>query len=275
MDNSAMLTYLVIGTLVAFGIYRKNHGPADQLVMNATESFPNLGQTQGVYRASKDEVARVVFEVEKKLPDQETITQVYDYSNQPKGSGILHKFDVATFNAATTQALTKRISCIQRGPDVEILSAELISPVTGTTQRNVSVLDEMIDTVVDGPSDGGDSRFVRDKYTFIQKDNELPPEPQLGEHAYEERMIEYQKQINDIRAKGSYTKSSDIKFAPTSARIETERKFPFEMPQSFGHAEHTSPPLDFSAINLIEPLKDEQFFDVISAKRSALAIQYG
>ncbi len=273
-----MLTYLVIAALVTLGIYRKNHGAADPLVaMDATEPVANLGQTQGVYRASKDEVARVVFEVEKKLPDPETITQVYDYSNQPKGSGILHIFDVATFNAATTQALIKRISCIQRGADIDILSSELISPVTGTTQRNVNVLDEMIDAVVDGPpSDGGsDSRFVRDKYAFIQKDNELPPEPQLGEHSYDERMLEYQKQINDIRTNGSYKKSSDIGFAPISATIESERKFPFEMPQSFGHAEHTSPPLDFSALNLIEPLKDEQFFDVISAKRSALAIQYG
>ena len=286
MDNSTLLTYLVIASLVAFGLYRKNH--SDRPVPQNAQPVNVLSEQS--YRVGKEDVARLVFEVQKKLPDSETITQVYDYSNEPRGSGIVHSFDVATFNMATTQALTKRITCIQRGSDVELLSSELVSPVTGKTQSTAGILDEVIDAVVDGPSDGDEgSRFVRDKYSFIQQHQALPPEPRLSDACagglvsercesergeYHANMLEYQKYINEVRNNSPTVVKRDIKFLPTS-KDSIENGNPFEKPQSFGHAEHTEIPLDVSALSLIQPLKDEQFLDVVSAQKSALAIQYG
>jgi hypothetical protein len=220
---------------------------------------------------------------------------VHDYSNEPVTSGIKHVLDITTFNSKNTQALTKRIECLEReGLKVEILNTQIMSPISGSSMIEDSVSDEIFEILLDDDVEvNTDVKFVRDKYTFIQK-NTLPREPiplskdctrQVNEgsltdecriqlNIYSKSMAEYKKQVNESRNTGTF-RERRIGFAPMNEKIEDNKKYPFSQPQSFGFVAHENVPIDYSALTLLKPLEDEKFFNSVALENSSLAIQYG
>ncbi len=306
MDRTSILTVVVVILLVIFGVYRKSM--ADQSVSyttNALRARPN-GTPRGVIdpdlvsvkagmstaadapeaRTTKVQLAKIVFQVEKLIDHGESIIQVHEYSSTPTNAGVQHVFDVTTFNQATTQALSKRLTCLHKTEpkdEVVLLSSQLISPITGSVVRQQSTMDTVSELLVDD-ADGStsDAKFVRDKYAFIrQPDPDLPPEPrppgpnatQADRIVYQRHLAEYRKQVEDVRHKGNFTRRR-VRFAPTDQVIENKRRYPFSQPTSYGFAKAETPPIDYSALQSITPLKDEGFFNSVALEKSTLAIQY-
>lgn len=313
MSDSQVLTYVSIAALIAFGIYRKNYSPT-----NPEESFsrsgdpyvlstPRIAQTdasplldkpikpieRSSYVVGKHHVAKIAFELEKTLDPSESIIQVHDYSNEPGGAGVQHTFDVTIFNSSTTQALTKRIQCLEKGDVVEIVSEQIMSPVTGSVMTQKDILDDVSDFLLDDIESEGDVTFVRDRYAVVKKDV-LPPEPaplseectrqfnngnmttgcQSQLNIYSRSMAEYKKQVRETREKGTFTRRR-IGFAPMNEQIEDSQKYPFPHPQKFGFIAHEKAPIDYSSLEKLKPLKNENFFNSIAMENSSLAIQYG
>jgi len=310
MTDSQILTYVTIAALIGFGVYRKNHTPVDlaesfsssgdpyvlSTPRNAqTDAAPLLGKPveRSTYLVGKHHVAKIAFQLEQSLDSSESIIQVHDYSNDPGGAGIQHTFDVTIFNSSTTQALTKRIQCLEKGNSVEIVSEQIISPITGSIMTQKDILDDVSDLLLDDMESEGDVKFVRDKYAFVKKDI-LPPEPaplskectrQLNDgnltsrcqtqlNVYSRSMAEYKKQVREAREKGTFTRRR-LGFAPMNEQIEDSQKYPFSHPQTFGFVAHEDAPIDYSSIGLLKPLKDENFFNSVAMENSSLAIQYG
>lgn len=292
------LTFITVIALLVFGIYRKNslyqQASLQSLVSSSIDIVNPVKKNTMVI--GRNEVARMAFEVERMLDQGESIIQVHDYKNEALASGVKHIFDVTTFNRFNTQAVTKRIECLKKGDQLQILGAQLMSPITGTLVNSTHVVDELMDLVIRDDEVESDAKFVRDKYAFVTKDNELPPEPQpVGEYCtnqlnegaklsdrceaeinkYKEALLEYRTQVKEVRDTGTFTEKPLIRFAPTDQTISDDQKYPFSHPTTYGYAKHEHPPLDFSVLDMIKPLKDEGFFNSIALEKSTLAIQYG
>lgn len=310
MNDSQVLTYVTIAALVGFGIYRKNYKPTD-----LSESFSGNGEPYALsvpppsdasdllttksksssYLTGKHHIAKIAYQLEQKLDTSESIIQVHDYSNSPGGAGIQHTFDITTFNSSSTQALTKRIQCLEKGNSVEILSEQIMSPITGSIMTQNDIMDDASDLLLDDIESEGDTEFVRDKYAFVKKDI-LPPEPtalsrrctvqhndksndmdescKTQRNMYSRSMAEYKKQVKEAREKGTYTRRR-LGFAPmNNEKIEDSQKYPFSQPQTFGFVAHEDAPIDYSSLSTLKPLKDEAFFNSLALENSSLAIQY-
>lgn len=309
MKNTQLLTYILLAGLIAFGIYRKNHihmmksgsDPYSQdLAPGQTES-QSTGSIEYLspkgQRISKVKVAQLGHQLEKQLDENETIIQVHDYTNESSTSGLKHTFDITTFNSKTTVALTKRVKCLLQQGVLNVLSMEIISPITGSIMTRRDLSDDISDLLLDNEGDegdGGDAKFVRDQYTFVGREDILPTEPiRLSDKCtgkeseeypecsreideYNKSMSEYRRQVAESRTKnGTFTQKRKVAFAPTSESIEEHEKFPFSHPQTYGFAAHVETPMDYSVLSEIKPLKDEQFFNTIAMENSSLAIQYG
>lgn len=311
MDDSQVLTYVTIAALIGFGIYRKNYTPTDP-----SESFSKNGDPYALsmppktspsdastlltipvqkssYLTGKHHVAKIAFQLEQTLDPSESIIQVHDYSNEPGGAGIQHTFDLTTFNSSTTQAITKRIQCLEKGNSVEIVSEQIMSPITGSIMTKKDIMDDVSDLLLVNIKTEGDAEFVRDKYAFVKKDV-LPPQPtplstecttQFNEgnltsrcqtqlNVYSRSMAEYEKQVKEAREQGTFTRRH-LGFAPMNEKIEDYQKFPFSQPQTFGFVAHEDAPIDYSSLGKLKPLKDEFFFNSLAMEGSSLAIQYG
>ena len=310
MKNTQLLTYILLAGLIAFGIYRKNYtremntsgDSYGQVVAPEQVDSQSIGYARSIQSSAqsigKVQVAQLAHRLEKQLDDNETIIQVHDYTNERSPSGLKHTFDITTFNSRTTGALTKRVQCLQEQGRVNILSMELISPITGSIMTPRDLSDDISDLLLDDEEDVGDAKFVRDQYTFVQKEDILPAEPlHLSEHCtknlrdspdaltpdcsrrideYNKSMSDYRRQVAESRTgSGSFTQKRKVEFAPTSESIEGNEKFPFSHPQTYGFAAHEEAPVDYSVLSEITPLKDEQFFNSIAMENSSLAIQYG
>ena len=310
MDDTKMLTYVTIAALIGFGIYRKNYTPdnpyesvsrgGDPYVLspppiqtNSSEAPVPVRKSKSSYMTGKHHVAKIAYKLEQNLDPSESIIQVHDYSNDPGGSGIQHTFDVTTFNSSTTQSLTKRIQCLEKGNYVEIISEQIMSPITGSIMTQKDIMDDVSDLLLDDVESEGDVKFVRDKYAFINNDV-LPPEPApLSKHCttqlnsgnitkecqnqlnvYSRSMAEYKKQVKEAREKGTFTRRR-LGFAPMDQTIEDNQKYPFSQPQTFGFVAHEDAPIDYSSLEKLKPLKDEMFFNSLAMENSSLAIQYG
>lgn len=306
MNKSQIVTYITIIVLIAFGIYRKNYTSEDPLDSYPIQSDPYRATTSksthvpgGTSRSSSDlqgkhKVARIAYQVEQKLSENESIIQVHDYSNQPARGGIEHTFDVTLFNSSTTQALTKRIQCLELGGSVEIVNTQLMSPITGSTMTSTDIVDDVSELLLDDAEPDEDVKFVRDKYAFVKKDI-LPPEPvPLGKectrqinsghiitnecqaqlNVYSRAMAEYQTQVEEVREKGTFTRRR-LAFAPMNETVEEHKKYPLSQPQTFGFAAHEEAPIDYSSLELIKPLEKENFFNSVALEKSSLALQYG
>uniref|UniRef100_A0A6C0J2M7 Uncharacterized protein n=1 Tax=viral metagenome TaxID=1070528 RepID=A0A6C0J2M7_9ZZZZ len=310
MNDSQVLTYVTIAALIGFGIYRKNYTPtsaseslsrdgeAYALSVPPTRSPPDASdllttKPKSSYLTGKQHVAKIAYQLEQSLDPSESIIQVHDYSNSPGGDGIQHTFDVTTFNSSSTQSLTKRIQCLEKGNSVEILSEQIMSPITGSIMTQTHVMDDVSDLLIDNMESEGDVKFVRDKYAFVKKEV-LPQEPtplssectrQLNEdtitdacktqlNLYSRSMAEYKRQVNESRENATFTRRR-IGFAPMNDKIEDSQKYPFSQPQTFGFVAHEQAPIDYSSISTLKPLKDENFFNSLALENSSLAIQYG
>lgn len=310
MNDSQVITYVTIAALIGFGIYRKNYTSTDPY-----ESFSGNGEPYALsmppptkppsqdllttkpksssYLTGKHHIAKIAYQLEQSLDHSESIIQVHDYSNSPGGAGIQHTFDITTFNSSSTQALTKRIQCLEKGNSVEVLSEQIMSPITGSIMTPKDIMDDVSDLLLDDIESEGDAKFVRDKYAFFKKDV-LPPEPtslskectrQFNEGAitnacqtqlnvYSRSMAEYKKQVKEAREQGTFTRRR-LGFAPMDEKIEDSQKYPFSQPQSFGFVAHEDAPIDYSSLSTLKPLKDENFFNSLALENSSLAIQYG
>lgn len=301
MNDTQIVTYMIIASLIGFGIYRKNYTPNNYVSKPYTQSNPNstteptLGKimSPSSYITGKHQVAQIAYQVEQKLDPHESIIQVHDYSNESGSSGIKHIFDVTIFNSANTQALNKRIECVQKESSVEILSIQIISPITGSIMNQRDIIEDVSDLLLDDVEVEQDAKFVRDKYTFV-KTNILPPEPeplskecirQLNEdkitshcqtklNVYSQAMAEYKRQVHEYRTKGTFTRRR-LGSAPMDETIDDHKKYPLSHPQSFGFVAHEQAPIDYSALQQVTPMKDEAFFNSIAMENSSLAIQYG
>ena len=310
MNDSQVLTYVTIAALVGFGIYRKNYTPTDPSESLSRDGEPYAlsvppkhspsdasdlltTKPRSSYLTGKHHVAKIAYELEQKLDPSESIIQVHDYSNSPGGAGIQHTFDVTTFNSSSTQSLTKRIQCLEKGNSVEILSEQIMSPITGSIITQKDIMDELSDLLIDDMESEGDAKFVRDKYAFVNKEV-LPQEPtslssectrQLNEgkitdvcqiqlNVYSRSMAGYKKQVNESRENATFTRRR-IGFAPMNEKIEDSQKYPFSEPKTFGFVAHEQAPIDYSSISTLKPLKDENFFNSLALENSSLAIQYG
>jgi len=113
----------------------------------STTPLTRRGESECLERSSylvgKHHVAKIAFQLEQSLDSSESIIQVHDYSNDPGGAGIQHTFDVTIFNSSTTQALTKRIQCLEKGNSVEIVSEQIMSPITGSIMTQKDILDDV------------------------------------------------------------------------------------------------------------------------------------
>jgi|SaaInlV_125m_DNA_1040241.scaffolds.fasta_scaffold04511_6 HPt (histidine-containing phosphotransfer) domain-containing protein len=313
MNNTQLLTYILLAALVAFGMYRKEYtremitsdDPYEQVVAPGQLNSQFIGSARTIQSKTQNigkvQIAQLAHKLEKQLDDDETIIQVHDYTNESIPSGLKHTFDITTFNSRTTGALTKRVQCLQAQERVNILSMELISPITGSimTQRDLSndISDLLLDDV-DDKGDNDDAKFIRDQYTFVRKADILPAEPlRLSEHCtkslrespdtltpecsrrieeYNQEMSDYRRQVAESRSgSGDFTQKRRVSFAPASESIQENEKFPFSHPQTYGFVAHEEAPVDYSVLSEIKPLKDEQFFNTIAMENSSLAIQYG
>lgn len=313
MVNAQMLTYVVVAALIVFGIFRKNHslsadrsglesvGGSDERYTlrppggGATTSRPSgrLTRSSDALSLGKHQAARIAYQLEQKMEANESIIQVHDYTSEPGPSGTRHTFDLTVFNSVNTQALNKRIECLQRGDAIEILSTQIVSPVTGSIVTPDDFTQDVSDLLLDDVEEGGDAKFVRDKYAFI-KEEILPPEPrapsrdclkllkvmpddercQSQVRVYERAKAEYRKQVDEVRNTGSFTQRR-LGLAAMDETIGDHKKYPFSHPQSFGFAAHEDAPVDYSALTQVKPMKDEDFFNAVAMENSALAIQYG
>jgi|GEM_PF-4636233 hypothetical protein len=310
MNDSQALTYVTIAALVGFGMYRKNYTPTDPSESLSAEGEPYAlsvprarsssdasdlltTKPKSSYLTGKHHVAKIAYQLEKNLDPSESIIQVHDYSNSPSGAGVQHTFDVTTFNSSSTQSLTKRIQCLEKGNSVEILSKQIMSPITGSIMTQKDIMDDVSDLLIDDMESEGDAKFVRDKYAFVKKDI-LPQEPtplssectrQLNEgtitdacktqlNVYSRSMAEYKKQVIESRENATFTRRH-IGFAPMNEKIQDSQKYPFSQPQTFGFVAHEQAPIDYSSISTLKPLKDENFFNSLALENSSLAIQYG
>lgn len=312
MNDSQVITYVTMAALIGFGIYRKNYSPIDSSESLSTEGEPYAlsvpqarspsdasdlltTKPKSSYLTGKHHVAKIAYQLEQNLDPSESIIQVHDYSNSSGGgTGVQHTFDVTTFNSSSTQSLTKRIQCIEKGNSIEILSEQIMSPITGSTMTQKDIMDDVSDLLVgDDIESEGDAKFVRDKYTFVQKEV-LPEEPkplssectrQLNEgtitdacktqlNVYSRSMAEYKKQVIESREKATFTRRR-LGFAPMNEKIDDSQKYPFSQPQTFGFVAHEQAPIDYSSISTLKPLKDENFFNSLALENSSLAIQYG
>lgn len=311
MIDTQSATYFTIVALIAFGIYRKNYATTNSIestrsatgeayllsnprVTDAQE--PKLGKAaqRSSYVTGKHHVAKIAYQLEQKLDPNESIIQVHDYFNEPGGSGIKHTFDITLFNRVTTAALTKRIECIEQGSSVEIVNAQVMSPITGSIMTQKDIMDDVSDLLLDDNMESDtDAKFVRDKYAFVNKDV-LPPEPaplskectrqlnngqltsrcQTQLNIYTRSVAEYKKQVSETREKGTFTRRR-LGFAPMNEKIEEHQKYPFSQPQTYGFAAHEDAPIDYSSLSVLKPLKDENFFNAIAMENSSIAIQYG
>ena len=317
MNDSTVMTYVIIAALIAFGIYRKNYTPIDSSESLSRDGSPYAlsvptppkstsdasdvltktipKKSSSSYLTGKHHVAKIAYQIEQRMDPSESIIQVHDYSNSPGGGdGIEHTFDVTTFNSSSTQALTKRIQCLEKGNSVEILSELIMSPITGAIMTQKDATNDVSDLLLDDIESEGDTKFVRDKYTFVKKDI-LPQEPtplstectrQLNEgsitdacqtqlNVYSRSMAEYKKQVKEAREQGTFTRRR-LGFAPMDdEEIKDSQKYPFSQPQTFGFVAHEEAPIDFSSLSTLKPLKDENFFNSLALENSSLAIQYG
>jgi hypothetical protein len=296
--NETSKTYIVIAALIVFGIYRKkvaltdSSNTPDYLASTSTGSGPS----QSSYTYGKYNLAKIAYEVQQKLGNGESIIQVHDYSNESVGSGVQHTFDVTVFNSATTQALTKRITCLKKGSELELLSQELLSPITGSIVKRNEAEDGVSLLLMEDMEVDNDATFVRDKYTFVTKhDLDLPPEPippreecrrqanevpnkltkecKLDIDIYTRSMAQYRKQVQEARANGTFTRRQ-LAFAPTDQTVPEHTKYPFSHPQTYGFTAHEDAPIDYSVLEMVQPMKDEHFFNTIAMEKSALGIQY-
>ncbi len=304
MSESQFLTYVTMAALIGFGIYRKNYTPtkANQESFSKdgdpyTLSMPDRPETtsnSSSYLTGKHHVAKIAYQLEQSLNPSESIIQVHDYSNDPMGSGIQHTFDITTFNSSTTQALTKRIQCFEKGNSLEVVSEQIMSPITGSIMTQKDIINDVSDLLLDDIETEGDNKFIRDKYAFVMGNPTLPPEPeplskectrQLNEgkitkecqtqlNIYSQSMSEYKKQVKETRQQGTFTRRR-LGFAPMNEKIEDSQKYPFSQPQTFGFVAHEEAPIDYSSLNNLKPLKDEDFFNSLAMENSSLAIQYG
>ena len=310
MNDSQILTYVSIAALIGFGVYRKNYMPTDPpeslsrdgepyaLSVSPTPGPPDASdllttKPKSSYLTGKHHVAKIAYQLEQSLDPNESIIQVHDYSNSPGAAGIQHTFDVTTFNSSSTQSLTKRMQCLEKGNSVEILSEQIMSPITGSIMTPKNVMDDVSDLLIDDFESEGDATFDRDNYAFVKKEV-LPQEPrplspectrQLNEgtitatcrtqlNIYSRSMAEYKKQVKESREKGTFTRRR-LGFAPMNEKIEDSQKYPFSQPQTFGFVAHEQAPIDYSSISTLKPLKDENFFNSLALENSSLAIQYG
>ena len=302
MNASTVVTYIIIAALIVFGIYRKNRIIEDNFESSSVSPYvlsgPTLSETtepmkESSYVTSKHHVAVIAYKLEQQLEPSESIIQVHDYTNEPVTNGHKHTFDVTLYNSSNTQALTKRIECLEKGDTVEILSTQIMSPITGSLMTKQDLVDDVSDLLLDDVDSDGDVKFVRDKYTFVKKDI-LPPEPsplskectrQLNEgqvtnrcqtqlNIYTRSMAEYRKQVQEAREKGTFTRRR-LGFAPMNETIADDQKYPFSQPQTFGYAAHEDAPIDYSSLTALKPLTDENFFNSVAMENSSLAIQYG
>lgn len=302
MNDTQVVTYLTVAALIGFGIYRKNYTPDDTfdstykdepyvLSDPARSSRTAIRDKPGAEKIGRVRVAQIARKIEELIGPNESIIQVHDYTNED--SGMIHIFDVTTFNSANTQTLNKRIECIEKGNAIEILSTELISPITGSVVTPKNIMDDVSDLLLDDLEVDGDAKFVRDKYAFVQKDV-LPPEPdalsrectrqvnqgEMTDHCrtqlkvYTRAMDEYKRQVDESKTKRTFTKRR-LGFAPTDESIGDHQKYPFSHPQTFGFSAHEETPIDYSSLSELKPLEDEKFFNSIAMEKSVLAIQYG
>lgn len=300
MDHTSTLTAIVVVTLIVFGVYRKAaieapvatrpHGAADISARQESASGAPVAPPPPVAaptkKPTKTQLATITLEIEKLLEPTESIIQVHDYTSTSSSTGLRHVFDVTTFNQASTQALSKRLTCLHKADGtIVLLGADLISPITGALVRPESDNAQEIasELLMDGAEARGDAKFVRDKYAFITKPEnlDLPPEPRAPgpgatptDHiVHQKHMAEYRAQVAELRKSGNFTRRR-VKFAPTDQTVEDSRKYPFSQPTSYGFARAETPTVDYSALQAITPLKDEGFFNSVALERSTLAIQY-
>ena len=311
MDDNKIITYVTIAALIGFGIYRKNYTPdnpyesvssgGDPYVLTLPPTQTSSSDASSLktparkssYLTGKHHVAKIAYQLEQSLDSSESIIQVHDYSNESGGGGIQHTFDITTFNSSTTQAITKRIQCLEKGNHVEIVSEQIMSPITGSIMTQKDIVDDVSNLLLDDVESERDVKFVRDKYAFVKNDV-LPPEPApLSKHCttqlnsgeitkecqtqlnvYSRSMAEYKNQVKEAREQGTFTRRR-LGFAPMDQKIEDKQKYPFSQPQTFGFVAHEDAPIDYSSLENLKPLKDEMFFNSLAMENSSLAIQYG
>ena len=86
-------------------------------------------------------------------------------------------------------------------------------------------------------------------------------------------MAQYRKQVQEARANGTFTRRQ-LAFAPTDQTVPEHTKYPFSHPQTYGFTAHEDAPIDYSVLEMVQPMKDEHFFNTIAMEKSALGIQY-
>lgn len=291
MDTQTSLLIAAVSGVIAFGIYKKNKvekamlheslakGGGHVTHMDDTELLLSEetinGNRTGV---SRIQMAKVLHSLERNLPTGDTIIQVYDYSALPEADGIQYIVDMMIFNSATTQSKTKRFKCSKNGTINEEYD---ISPITGDIIKYKST-DDIISDVLDTDSENAvtGAKFVRDKYTFIEK-TDLPPEPLKPStnnpadlSVYRQARALYEQQVKEIRQKNEFTRKR-LAFVPTSNQtINADSIFPHEMPKTYGFSSVEEAPIDYSQLSYIIPLKDENFFNSIAQEKSAFNLQY-
>lgn len=249
VDQTTYLTLAAVAVVVILGLVRAGQaGPIEPVNVGAVLSNITQAEPRKIV-LPRDHVAALMLSLQTALGA--SITSVLDYEVSGNLNGkMTHRAVVSTHDMGTTQTLLQKAIFTSRATDtaIQLESASVVAPVDGTRSAQKEFLESTTDLLLEDPPDRGESFvFSRDQYAFV----------------------------GASVAATDGEKQRAVAFLPTDQTVDPGTKYPLTSPGSFGFAGHQPPPLEFDALDDLQPLPSEQFVDSISVQKSALNIQYG